>query len=276
MTAESRGGLPLIDLRQDARRGGGGSGSASVSSAAAWPILHRCSFAAAALLATVVLSSMTHNHCAVFSSSELVVAAGAATCAAASPAACVPSTGDRRRRPRVYMLANNPAANATWGRLQIGKQDLVVMFNLANPLAHFDHVPPQQMVIFLGQQLMLKGVINEEKLGELAQRFQRIVFVTCQLARRIGDGDALLLQQLLAVPHFESLDYKSDFIMWVWSDYKFSKIVKLPSTGYITYKYFQRYMPTHDIVLLGFSGEGDPVHNWQFEQVFADNCVRHM
>ena len=276
MTAE-KGGLPLIDLQQDARRGGGGSGSAGVSASEARSILHRCSFAAAALIATVVLSAMAYNHCAVFGSSQFVVAAGAATRAAASPAASGPSTGDRRRRPRVYMLANNPAANATWGRLQIGKQDLVVMFNLADPLAHFDHVPPQQMVIFLRQQPMLKGVINEEKLGELAQRFHRIVFVTCQLARQIGEGDALLLQQLLAVPHFESFDYKSDFMLWVWSDYKFSKIVKLPSTGYITYKYFQRYMPTHDVVLVGFSGEGEPAHNWQFEQqVFADHGVRHM
>lgn len=180
---------------------------------------------------------------------------------------------NRDARPVVYMVANNPNANSTWATIHVRKWDLVVLFNFALPLPYFRHVPAHQMVCFLRQHNDT-SIISEDRLSEFNQVFHKIVFVETKLARYISK--ARDLQPLLSLTHFEAIELQSQFIQSVYTTYARIPFEKgkrrLPSTGFLAYSYFQQYLPSHRIVLVGFTGNGHPLHNWAHEQHVYDTA----
>lgn len=254
-----------------ARRSGGAAAGTEPCS-----ILQRHPVVGAALI-VIALSALFYMHrpCDGKRGAQFVLAAGGDTRSGTSPPAHGPSTLDRRR-DRVYLLANNPNANVTWDKIKVNEGDFVVMFNLALPLDHFRHVPPRQLMLFLRQKASSQGIISEDQLAELSKSFHKFVFVTCKLAHHLSLQRKGLAEQLLALTHFEVLERKSHFMASVWATYP-NNITQMPSTGYITQQYFQRHLPTHDVVLVGFSGEGVHLHDWEFEtKYFSVNGVLRM
>ena len=163
-----------------------------------------------------------------------------------------------RDPPRVYLFANNYDANSTWESIQIQTGDLLFMFNDAYPLKYFADIPREQIIWMLRAEDDTR--YNGQKLiPELLHHFDTLIFLGGWLESNPH------ITELIKLPHFETLHWDSSFVADLRSSY-YNPERTGPSSGYLAFKYVQRYHPFHRIITVGFTGEGVPSHNFTFER----------
>lgn len=155
--------------------------------------------------------------------------------------------------------------------------DKLILFNLAIPLPHFPNVPAEQMVLMV-RWYNQSHLSATKQLHSLAPSFDKVVFVAGNLAEYTINNP----HQILPLPHFEAFNWQSRFLDQVLSSYPNSYKTAgtwnhLPSTGFIGFRYAQKYFSMHRIVMVGFTGQGKPIHNFTFEQeVYKTAGIRQM
>jgi hypothetical protein len=220
----------------------------------------------------------------------------------------LPAHGRVSNRPHVYLLANNAAASTKWQQIEVGKDDILVgtgwseeagiphpccfeiawwrlptaaalpptlcpqvMFNTAVPIPYFEAVPMEQKL------LMQRGLNNtfihaEAQISNFSQSFDRIVFIETNFTNYLEVGSGR--KNMRAVGHYVVLERYSRFMqeqiyaLYPAYDRKTGKRKIWPSTGFIAVKYCQHYFPLYALVLVGFSGEGLPAHDFEFEEKY--------
>lgn len=186
-------------------------------------------------------------------------------------------------RPLIYLLANNPDANTTWRNMQLKKQDVVVMFNLAPPLKYFNDTPPDQLVLFMnknwGFDPLYKDVLWDQEVAKFANAFDRVVFWENNFTRLAQDPKNQL--RLAPLGHVEFFELHSRLVTRIYDTYTNLHYTGIrapwPSTGFLAFHYAQHYFPLHDIVLVGFTGRGLGFHDFKFEhKVFEEAGARWM
>lgn len=157
---------------------------------------------------------------------------------------------------------------------------LQVMFNQALPLPSFEAVSAEQKLLVL-RGLNRSYIHAEDQITRFSQLVDRIIFIETNFTSYLALGSGR--EHMPAVGHYVALERRSRFMQeHIYATYPAfdratGKRKVWPSTGFIAAKYFQQYLPLHALVLVGFSGEGLPAHDFEFEQEYYSRmCVERL